>query len=78
MASGSNYIPYGLFTDAAWTHAWTTTTENNGCSGGANSCYVGTGNGSAQSVNIYGSVPIMATAPAAGSYTDTVLMTITY
>jgi spore coat protein U-like protein len=78
MASGGNLIPYGLYTDPAWTDAWTTTTENNGCSGPANSCYVGTGTGSAQSVTIYGKVPTMATAPAAGSYTDTVLMTITY
>jgi spore coat protein U-like protein len=78
MASSGNYIPYGLYTDSAWTDAWTTTTENNGCSGPANSCYVGTGTGSAQSVTIYGKVPTLATAPTAGSYTDTVLMTITY
>jgi spore coat protein U-like protein len=78
MASGGNFIPYGLFLDAAWTQAWSTTTANNSCTGGANTCYLGTGNGSAQSVNIYGKVPTVATAPAPGSYSDTVLMTITY
>ena len=78
MASGGNYIPYGLYLDAAWTQAWSTTNASNSCSGGANTCYLGTGNGSAQSVNIYGKVPTIATAPAPGSYSDTVLMTITY
>lgn len=78
MASGGNYIPYGLYLDAAWTQAWSTTTLNNSCSGGANTCSLGTGNGLAQSINIYGKVPTVATAPAPGSYTDTVLMTITY
>ena len=78
MANGVNYIPYGLFLDAAWTQAWSTTTFAASCSGGASTCSLGTGTGSAQSVTIYGKVPTVATAPAPGAYTDTVVMTITY
>jgi spore coat protein U-like protein len=78
LASAGNYIPYGLYLDGAWTQPWSTTNASNSCSGGANTCYLGTGTGSAQSVSIYGKAPTIATAPAPGSYSDTVLMTITY
>ena len=77
MANGSNYIDYGLYTDAGLTHPWTTASSSTTCTI-ANGCYLGTGNGSAQSVTIYGQVPTVTTAPAAGSYSDTVVMTITY
>ena len=76
MVSSGNYIGYGLYLDAGYTQPWSTTTANNSCSGGANTCYLGTGNGAAQSVNIYGNVPTVATAPAAGLYSDTVTMTM--
>jgi len=77
MTSSGNYLPYGLFVDAAFTHPWTTGATNSSCTT-ANDCYLGTGNGSAQTVNIYGQVPTTATAPTPGTYTDTVLMTVTY
>jgi spore coat protein U-like protein len=77
MASGGAFIGYGLYTDVGLTHAWTTAASNSTCTT-TNSCYLGTGNGSAQSINIYGQVPITATAPASGTYSDTVTMTITY
>jgi spore coat protein U-like protein len=77
MANGANYIGYGLYTDSALTHPWTTASSSTTCTV-ANGCYLGTGNGSAQSVPIYGQVPTVATAPAPGSYSDTVVMTITY
>ena len=77
MKSGTNFLNYNLFTDAARLNAWTTAASNSTCTT-ANSCSLGTGTGSAQSVNIYGSVPSTGTAPAAGVYTDTVLMTVTY
>ncbi len=73
----ANYLSYGLFTDAGLANAWTTATDNPNCAT-ANSCFLGTGNGSAQSVNIYGRVPSTGTAPPTGLYTDTVTMTITY
>jgi len=77
MASSGNYIPYGLYVDSGYTHPWTTGATNSTCTT-TNECYLGTGSGSAQSVNIYGQVPITATAPPSGTYSDTVTMTITY
>jgi spore coat protein U-like protein len=77
MASGGNLIGYGLYVDAAYTHPWTTGASNSSCTT-TNDCYLGTGSGSAQSVNIYGQVPTVATAPPSGTYSDTVTMTITY
>jgi spore coat protein U-like protein len=77
MTTGGNYVGYGLYIDPAYTYPWTTSATNSTCTV-ANDCYLGTGSGSAQSINIYGQVPVMATAPAAGTYTDTVTMTITY
>jgi spore coat protein U-like protein len=77
MASGGNLIGYGLYVDPAYTYPWTTAAGNSACTT-ANDCYLGTGNGSAQSVSIYGQVPIIATAPPSGTYSDTVTMTITF
>jgi spore coat protein U-like protein len=77
LNGASNFLNYNLYTDAARLNAWTTASSSTTCTT-ANSCALGTGNGSAQSVNIYGRVPIVATAPTAGAYTDTVVMTITY
>jgi len=77
MINGANFINYGLYLDNAHTLPWTTGATNTTCTT-AGQCYIGTGNGSAQSINIYGNVPTVATAPPAGIYTDTVLMTITY
>lgn len=78
MASGGNYIGYGLYLNSAYTQPWTTTTSASNCSGGSNTCYLGTGTGAAQSVPIYGKAPTVATAPASGIYSDTVVMTISY
>jgi len=77
MALNSSYISYGLYVDSGLTHAWTTASSSTSCTS-SNSCYLGTGTGTAQSIPIYGQVPTVATAPAAGTYTDTVMMTITY
>lgn len=77
MRSGSNFLNYNLYVDAARTNAWTTAASASTCTT-ANSCALGTGNGSPQSVSIYGRVPSIGTAPPTGTYTDTVTMTITY
>jgi spore coat protein U-like protein len=77
MAGGGNYIPYGLYVDAAHTQAWTTATSSTSCAA-AGSCYLGTGTGTAQTVNVYGLISVLASAPAPGAYSDTVAMTITY
>ncbi len=73
----ANYIGYAIYTDSGRTNAWTTASSSTTCSA-ANSCFLGTGNGSAQSITVYGRVPALGTAPTPGAYTDTVTMTITY
>ena len=73
----SNYIGYQLYTDAGLTNAWTTASSSTTCTT-ANSCILGTGNGSAQSVTVYGQVPALGVAPVPGTYTDTVTVTVTY
>lgn len=77
MLSGSDYLNYDLFTDAAMNNPWTTAASAAACTS-ANSCALGTGNGTAQSISIYGRIPQQAAARAPGSYADTVTMTITY
>jgi spore coat protein U-like protein len=77
MANGTNFLPYGLYVNAALTNPWTTGASNSSCTT-TNDCYLGTGSGSAQSIPIYGQVPTTAIAPAAGTYSDTVTMTVTY
>ena len=77
MKSGANYLNYGLYVDSGYVNPWTTGASNSTCTT-TSDCYLGTGNGSAQSVNIYGQVPSVGTAPPTGTYTDTVTMTITY
>jgi spore coat protein U-like protein len=73
----SDFLPYGLFVDAGYTHPWTSAASNNTCTT-TNSCYLGTGSGQPQPISIYGQVPTVTTAPAPGTYSDTVLMTITF
>jgi spore coat protein U-like protein len=77
MAYNGAYLSYNLFVDSAHSYPWSTAASNSTCTT-TGDCYLGTGNGTAQSVNIYGVVPAVGTAPAAGLYTDTVVMTITY
>lgn len=73
----ANFLSYSLYVDSGRTNAWTTAASSSTCTT-ANSCFLGTGSGSAQAVNIYGRVPSTGTAPPTGTYTDTVTMTITY
>lgn len=62
-------INYGIYRDAARTQAWGITIGTD--------TVTGTGNGNVQSINVYGRVPPQTT-PAAGVYTDTVAVTVTY
>jgi spore coat protein U-like protein len=77
MISGGNFLNYNLYVDAAHTLPWSTAINSTTCTTSGD-CFLGTGNGSAQSINIYGVVPTTASAPPAGTYTDTVTMTITF
>ena len=71
MSSGSNLLNYALFTDSQRTALW-----GDGATG--SSTFGGTGSGVAQANTIYGLVPGGQTGVPAGSYADTVVVTVTY
>lgn len=71
MKSGTNLLNYTLYTNDSRTSIW-----GDGTSGSAQ--VTNTGTGSAQSVAIYGRVFSGQTSVPAGSYSDTVAVTITY
>ena len=66
MVSGSNYLSYDIYTTSAHTTVWNTTNS-----------IAGTGSGLAQSVNVYGYIPAAEVVPA-GTYSDTVTVTVTF
>ena len=72
MTSGSNLLSYDLYTDSARTTIWGDGTTGNG------STITGTGSGSAQASTIYARVPSGQTSVPAGSYSDSVTVTVTY
>lgn len=68
MASGANKISYQLYRDTARTLIWGNTTSDD---------VNGTGTGFGQPVTVYGRVPPQTT-PIAASYSDTIVVTVTY
>lgn len=66
---GSATIGYSLYKDSGRTVVWGDT--------GSPDVLVGTGNGSIQSLTVYGRVPGQPT-PIAGNYIDTVTVTLTF
>jgi spore coat protein U-like protein len=68
MVKGGEFITYGLYRDAARTQGWGDTTGT---------MPTATGSGLTQNYTVYGRVPPQAT-PTAGTYNDTVVVTITY
>jgi spore coat protein U-like protein len=68
MSSGTAQITYGLYQDSARTSPWGNTSSN---------WIGGTGSGLAQALTVYGLVPAQ-TAPAPGTYSDTIVATVTY
>jgi spore coat protein U-like protein len=72
MANGANLLNYALYTDGARTSVW-----GDGV-GGTSATISGTGSGSAQASTIYGRVASGQTSLPAGSYADTVAVTVTY
>lgn len=71
MTGGANLLGYNLYTSNAYSTVWGDGTASTATIGG-------TGSGSAQSVTIYGRVASGQTSVPAGSYADTVAVTITY
>lgn len=68
--ASSNYLPYQIYLDSSHNTVW-----GNGTSGSASSGH--TGDGSAQGYTAYGRIPASQYV-VPGSYTDTVVATITY
>lgn len=65
----TEFITYGIYRDAARTLPWGSTIGTNTAAG--------TGTGSAQAYTAYGHVPTQTT-PSAQTYTDTIVVTVTY
>ena len=68
MTGPGGALAYGLYRDLAHTANWGVNSPSD--------TYAGTGNGAAQSVPVYGLLP--AQPAAAGSYSDTIVVTLTY
>jgi len=66
LSGGSNYLSYEMYSDAGRSTVWNAATP-----------VTGTGSGVAQSLTVYGRVPSGQNVPA-GSYSDTVQVTVTY
>jgi spore coat protein U-like protein len=69
MAKGAEIITYGLYRDTARTLPWGSTSGTNTVGG--------TGTGSNQALSVYGRVASQNT-PSPGTYTDSVVVTVTY
>jgi len=69
MANGAATVTYGIYRDAARLLPWGSTIGVD--------TVAGTGNGSTQNHTGYGRVPAQST-PSAQTYTDTILVTVTY
>ncbi|MFC3165944.1 Csu type fimbrial protein [Ciceribacter thiooxidans] len=66
---GSATVTYSLYSDVAHTTVWGQTIGTDTVSG--------TGTGASQVYTVYGQVPAQST-PAAGTYSDTITVTVTY
>jgi len=71
VGPGGASIQYGLYKDSGRTSPWGDTAA------GASTLASATGSGVSQTLTVYGQVPAQTT-PAPGSYTDTVVITLTY
>jgi spore coat protein U-like protein len=69
MTNGAATINYSLYQDSGRATVWGNTVGTN--------TVAGTGNGAAQSLTVYGRVPVQ-TSPAVGTYADTVQLVVTY
>ncbi len=69
MISGGSTVNYSIYSDSGRTTNWGNTVGTD--------TVAGTGNGSSQTIPVYGRVPAQTT-PAPGSYTDTITVSVTY
>lgn len=68
-SDASQTIPYGLYTNATRTNGWAS---------GVGQTIVGTATGGSATLVAYGRIASTATAVTAGSYADTVTVTVTF
>ncbi len=69
LTSGSNTLGYSLYQDSGYSTVWGNTIGTN--------TETGTGTGLVQTITVYGSITALQAVPA-GSYTDSVTVTLTY
>ena len=69
-SAAGQFIPYGLYKDSAFANAWGDGTN-------AGTTVGGSGDGSAQALTVYGHAPA-GSLPTPGSYSDAVVVTVTY
>ncbi len=69
MTSGSNTLNYTLYSDSGYSTVWGNTIGTN--------TTTGTGSGLTQTITVYGSITALQAVPA-GSYADSVTVTLTY
>jgi spore coat protein U-like protein len=69
MSYGGSQITYGLYQNAARSQPWGNNTGTN--------TVAGSGTGSGQALTVYGRVPAQTT-PAPGTYSDSIIATLTY
>jgi len=69
MVNGGQQVQYGVYQDSGRSIAWGNTIGTN--------TVAGTGTGALQTITAYGRVPAQTT-PAAATYTDTIVVTLTY
>lgn len=73
VTTAGQFLNYGIYTSAAATTAFPTTSALATTAG-----TTGTGNGSAQAYTVYGQIPINTTLPSPQAYADTVTLTVSY
>ncbi len=69
MRNATRYVTYEVYRNSARTQRWGNTLNTD--------TVTGTGNGNIQNLSVYGRVPAQTT-PNAGTYTDVVVVTVTY
>lgn len=72
MTAGANTLNYTIYKDSARTVVWGDAAD------ASTQTIAGTGTGSAVSTTVYGSIPSGQNTVQAGSYSDTVTVTLTY
>ncbi|MBB72431.1 MAG: spore coat protein [Legionellales bacterium] len=70
MTSGSDLLNYSLYSNVTHTTVWGDTVGVN--------TMPGVGTGSAQNLTVYGRIPSGQSSVPAGSYSDTITVTVTY